>query len=143
MPSSETLILQGIIEIPQQQVKLLMEAGYLYLNMERYPEAVQIFEGVSSLLPQSEIPIIAIGDSFAAQQQNEKALKYYKIAIAKSPQNAFAHALVGGTLLNLGKKDEALRCIQKAVELDLQGGNGKEYALSLLEAVNMGLYDQK
>ena len=46
-------IIQGIIEVPQREVVLLLEVGYLYMELNKHDEAKEVFEGVAALVPQT------------------------------------------------------------------------------------------
>ena len=48
--------LQGLVPISQRDVTLMLEAGYLLMELQRHKEAEEVFSGVMSLLPRSEVP---------------------------------------------------------------------------------------
>lgn len=92
-------------------------AGISYLNMKKYPEAIEYLGKFSS---DDEVlgPVAkgAIGDAFADLNQPEDALEYYEKA-ANLRDNSFSTPLflfkAGNTALDLGKSDKALKMFEK------------------------------
>lgn len=50
-----------MIEIDRKYLVVMMEAGYIYLGMQKFKEAYNVFEGVVAMAPDSDIPLIALG----------------------------------------------------------------------------------
>ncbi|MBI2339086.1 MAG: tetratricopeptide repeat protein [Deltaproteobacteria bacterium] len=128
-----------MIDVPRDDMVLLLEAGYLYLAMGKYAEARQVFEGVSVLAPKHEVPRVGLGNVLFAQKKFLPAIRVLKDALELRPDSAFAHAHLGEALLFYGKKDEALKELKNAAEIEPKGKAG-DFARSLTELVNMG-YD--
>lgn len=114
-----------------------MEGGYVYLRMGRFEEAREVFEGVSILAPESEIPLVAMGSVFFAQLKYDQAIRCYKKALGLKSDSAFARAYLGESLLFKGKTDEAVKELEKASMLDSEGKSG-DFARALLAAVKKG-----
>jgi len=51
---TDELMVHGIIDAPQKDVVLLLEAGYLYMELGKNKEAEEVFTGVAALLPKSK-----------------------------------------------------------------------------------------
>jgi tetratricopeptide (TPR) repeat protein len=126
-----------MIAVPSEDLRILMEAGYLYLGMLRYKEAQEVFEGVVALAPKSDVPLVALGNVFCVQAQFDKAIKTYQQALSVDPQSAFAQAYLGEALLFKGEKDQALDTLKKASTMDPKGKSG-DFARSLIELINKG-----
>ena len=99
-------MLKGIIELPQRDVALLLETGYLLMEFQKFKEAEEVFGGVSILLPQSEVPHMALGNLSFAQGKFDQALKYHKKAHDLRPQVALPLAHMGECLFALHRYDE-------------------------------------
>lgn len=126
-------MVQGLIEVPQPEIALLLESGYLYMEMRKYREAEDVFTGVAALIPHSEIPLICLGNLFFSQGRFDRALKYQRDALSKNASSALAQAHLGEALLFLGKRKEAKAALDKAMDMD-PDGPAAEFARSLLDA---------
>lgn len=138
---SETVTVKGIVEVPQQEVALLLEAGYLLMELGKWKEAQDVFAGVSALVPHSDIPHIALGNLFFAQGKFQQALKSHKDALAAQPQSALARAHMGESLMFLKRYDEGKAELEKVLEQDPEG-MAAAFARSLLEALDTGALDK-
>ncbi len=130
-----------MIPVPSEDLKLLLESGYLYLGMYRFKEAQEIFEGVSVLAPNSEVPLVALGNVFCVQGKFDQALKVYDKALSVEPKSAFAKSYLGETYLFMGQREKAYQTLEEASKLDPQGKSG-DFARSLIDLMNRG-FDPK
>jgi len=126
-----------MISVPSEDLRILMEAGYLYLGMLRYKEAQELFEGVVSLAPKSDVPLVALGNVYCVQGNFEEAIKTYQKALDVDNKSAFAKAYLGEALLFNGDKDGAVANLEEASQMDPQGKSG-DFARSLMELINKG-----
>ena len=101
-----------------------MEAGYIYLGMQRYKEAKEVFEGVGCLKPDSEIPLVALAGVSFCQGKLEEAIRVYKKALKLSPNNIYAKAYLGEALFFSGQKEEAAKLLKEAEKSDHGGPVG-------------------
>lgn len=131
---SEPVIVEGIVPVPQTEIALLLEAGYLYMEMQKFREAEEVFDGVAALVPHSDVPMICLGNLAFSQGQYQRALKFHREAAKKVPDSALAHAHQGEALLFLKKRKDAKAALDKAVELDPDGPAGA-FAKSLLDGM--------
>jgi tetratricopeptide (TPR) repeat protein len=131
---SEPVIVQGLIPVQQGEIALLLESGYLYMEMQKFKEAEEVFSGVAALVPHSEIPLICLGNLAFSQGQFDRALRHHKEALQRVPDSALAEAHKGEALLFLKKKDEARDALNRAVSLDPEGPAGA-FAKSLLDGL--------
>ena len=138
IPMSESIIVDGLVPVPQAEIALLLESGYLYMEMQRWKEAEDIFAGVAALVPHSEVPLICLGNLHFSQGRYERALKYQKEALQRVPTSALAQAHLGEALLFLKKRAEAKAALEKAVEMD-PDGDAAAFARSLLDGAAAGV----
>lgn len=131
---AEQIVVQGLVEVPQGEIALLLESGYLYLEMQKYKEAEEIFGGVAALIPHSEVPLVCLGNLAVSQGKYDRALKHHKDALLRQPKSALAEAHLGEVLIFLKKKDEARAALQRAADLDPDGPSGA-FAKSLLDGL--------
>lgn len=134
---SDVEMLKGLIELPQPEAALLLEAGYLYMEMGKPKDAEEVFVGVAALLPHSDVPLVALGNLEFSQGRFQRALKHHQDALKVKPDSALAQAHVGEALLWLKKVDDAVAALNKAVQMDPEGHPG-QFAKALLEAHQSG-----
>ena len=121
----------GLIEVGQGEVALLLESGYLYMEMNKHKEAEEIFTGVAALVPQSDEPLISLGNLFFSQGRFDRALKFHKDALSRNPESALAQAHIGEALLFMGRRDQARDALEKAIAMG--DDNASLFAQSLLD----------
>ncbi len=130
-----------MIEISREHLGVMMEAGYIYIGMRRFKEARSLFEGLIVLAPESDVPLVALGNVDFCEGKLPRALKNYKQALKIDPESFFAKIYLGEALLFDGKRDEAMALIKEVAKED-SGGAG-EFARALLDAVKAGFDPKK
>ena len=131
---SEELIVSGIVDVRQSEVALLLESGHLLMEMKKFKEAEEVFMGVASLIPHSDVPLICMGNLAFSQGQKDRALRYHNDALSRVPNSALAYAHKGEVLLFMRKNSEAKLSLEKAIELEPEGP-AAVFANSLLDAL--------
>lgn len=135
---SEPIIVDGIIPVKQTEIALLLEAGYLYMEMQKPKEAEEIFAGVAALVPHSEIPVICLGNLAFSQGRYDRAMKHQKDALQRNPSSALAQAHLGEALLFAKKRPEAKAALEKVLEME-PDGDAAAFARSLLDGLAAGV----
>lgn len=135
---ADPVIVEGLIDVPQTEIALLLESGYLYLEMQKHKEAEEIFAGVAALVPHSEVPLICLGNLHFSQGRYDRALKFHKDALVRNPKSALAQAHTGEALLFMQKRPEAKKALEKALELEPDGA-AAEFAKALLDGMAAGV----
>lgn len=134
----DSVTVEGLIPVPQTEIALLLESGYLYMEMQKLREAEDVFAGLAALVPHSEIPSICLGNLFFSQGRFDRALRFFREAVKKNPESALAHAHVGEALLFTQKREDARAALEKAVAMDPEGDAGA-FAKSLLDGAAAGV----
>src|SRR5688572_16629420 len=114
-------VIKGLVDVPQPEAAMLLEAGYLYMEMGKHKDAAEVFEGVAALLPHSDVPLVALGNLEFAQGRFQRALKHHQDALKLKPESALAQAHVGEALLWLKKTGEGVKALKKAIEMEPDG----------------------
>jgi tetratricopeptide (TPR) repeat protein len=109
----------------KEEIALLMEAGFLYRDGEKFDEARDVFRGVRALSPKSEVPEVALGTVSFHARDFEGAIAHYQEALKLNPQSAYAYAHLGEAELFRMDKKAARGYLKKALELDPKGEFGK------------------
>lgn len=123
-----------MIDVSNEELTWLMESGYFNLARGKFNEAKEIFEGVAVLVPDSDVPQVALGNLYFDQGDLKQAISIFQKAVTLKHASALARAYLGKALLADGKKQQAITELKKAIELDKEGTITK-MANTLLEAV--------
>ncbi len=126
-----------MIAIHKEYLSLMLEAGYIYLGMQRFKEAKEVFEGVASLKPDSEIPWVALGGVSFCQGKLEEAIQTYKKALKLNPDSIYAKAYLGEALFFKGNKSEALKLLKEVDDSEPKSPVGN-FSRALLDAIHKG-----
>lgn len=140
MPQPTEEIIDGLISVPKQEVVAMLEAAYFLMRLQRYHEARDIFQGVSALVPESDIPCVGLGNVYFAEGKFDLAVKEYERAIKREPKSALAYAHLGEAFLFQKKRDDALQAIKKAISIEPNGLPAK-FAKELLKAKELKIFD--
>ena len=131
---SDQVMVEGLVSVPQTEIALLLEAGYLYMEMQKMKEAEEIFAGVAALVPHSDVPVICLGNLFFSQGRFDRALKFQRDALKRNPESALAKAHEGEALLFMNKPTEAKQSLEAAVAME-PDSDAAAFATSLLDAL--------
>lgn len=130
-----------MIDVPREDVIVMLEAGYIYLAMKRFKEARTLFEGICELAPKHDVPLVGLANVHFAQGKYLESIRVLKKAIKDNPESAFVHAHLGEAQLFHGKRDDAKDTLTKASELEPnKEDKSGEFARSLLHLLEIG-YD--
>ncbi len=125
-----------MVHIEQGHLTVMMEAGYVYLGMRRFKEAKALFEGLCVLAPDSDVPLVALGNVDFCENRVPQAIKSYEQALRIDPKSVFAKVYLGEALIFAGKRDEGVALLKEVAKAD-KGGAG-EFATALLDALKQG-----
>ena len=103
MAESSSEISGSLVPLAKREAMILLEAGYLWLDMGQFDKATDIFAGAVALMPKSEVPQLALGSLEFAQGRHDKALQAYRAAQRLAPQSGLPRAHAGEALLFMGK----------------------------------------
>lgn len=135
---AETSEISGsLVPLARREAMILLEAGYLWLDMGQFEKAREVFAGAAVLMPKSEVPQLALGSLEFAQGRHDKALQAYRAAQRLAPNSGLPRAHAGEALLFMGKVPEALKELKAAVDLDPEG-DGARLAKALMDAKEAG-----
>ncbi|MBN1208448.1 MAG: tetratricopeptide repeat protein [Myxococcaceae bacterium] len=137
MAESASEIAGSLVPVAKQQAMILLEAGYIWLDMGRFDKAKDIFTGAAALMPKSDVPQLALGALEFAQGRHDKALQAYRAAQRLAPSSSLPRAHAGEALLFMGKVPEAMKELKAAMELEPEG-DGARLARALVEAKDAG-----
>jgi predicted Zn-dependent protease len=137
MAESKTDVAGSLIPVTKQQAMVMLEAGYLWMDMGKFDHARDLLQGAAALMPKSEVPQLALGTLEFVQGKHDKALQAYRSAQKLAPRSALPRAHAGEALLFMGKVPEAMKELKAALDVE-PDGQGALLAQALIEAKEAG-----
>jgi len=131
----------SLVPTTKIQARILLETGYLWMDMGRFEEAYTLFRGAALLMSKSEVPQIALGTLELVQGKFEKALQAFRAAQRLAPQSALPHAHAGEALLFMGKEAAALKELEQAKRME-PDSDAAMFADSLLDCRQKGVFSK-
>ncbi|MHB8879166.1 MAG: tetratricopeptide repeat protein [Myxococcaceae bacterium] len=137
MAEAPSDIAGSLVPMQKQQAMIMLEAGYLWMDMGKFDKAKEVLSGAAALMPRSEVPQIALGTLEFSQGHHDKALQAYRIAQKLAPKSGLPRAHAGEALLFMGKVNEAMKELKAACDVEPEG-DGARLAKALIEAKEVG-----
>lgn len=107
------------IKGPDYESNFWHESGVIYFKNEQYDKAVENFKKSTELTPNDPVRLEYLGLAYEKSGDFENAIEYYNKAINESTTDKGKYLnRLGFLLTDLGKYDEAVKMLQKAIELD-------------------------
>ncbi len=122
------------VEVTEQELKALLEVGFLYRERGEAQAAREVFEGVLALRPDLAIAKVGLANALQLMGDDEAAEAALREAAEAQPDNAFVRQQLGELLHTLGRKEEAIALLNEAIALEPDGPAG-EAARATLEVV--------
>jgi tetratricopeptide (TPR) repeat protein len=127
----------SLVPVARQQAMILLEAGYIWMDMGKFDKAKDVFSGAAVLMPKSEVPQLALGALEFSQGRHDKALQAYRAAQRLAPSSSLPRAHAGEALLVMGKVPEATKELKAALDLEPES-DGARLAQALMQAKDAG-----
>ncbi len=114
----------------------MLEAGLVLREAGRFDEAEKIFEGVRLLVPQADVPLVALSSLAVRRGDFEKALRLSEEALQAAPSSVFARLQHAEVLLYQQRREEAERELHEIIE-NAPDSPHTPAARALLEAMRL------
>lgn len=108
------------VEQDPGNVEALMRLGVSCQNMGRLEEAAEILGQVVAQIPDNYMARVRLGSVLKARGLYQQSLEHYLCAESGAGASAVFHADLGEIYYNLGRTDEAISQLRKAVKLDAE-----------------------
>lgn len=125
------------VKVETDELRLLLESGYLLIQRNELQKAKEVFEGVEALGQGLDVAGLALSHLHLIHGNVKDAEKALRGAVKANPKFALAYANLGELCHTQGRKDEAQEFLGKAEELDPQGPAG-QFARTLKAAIAEG-----
>jgi len=95
------------VQPASEELRVVLETGLYLRDAERYDEAEAVFRGLMELLPDSELPRVALGTVEMKRGRLDEALAAYDEALRLSPLSSYARVHRAEALLYQRRRAEA------------------------------------
>ena len=116
--------LAPLLKKESDNIGLLLDAGFIYANLDLYKKAEGFYQQVVDLAPNSPAGYTGLGFVYKIQGEHEKRYKMFTQALEQSSSNAMIHFELGETYLDMDRFEDALKSFKKAIkfgETETQG----------------------
>jgi tetratricopeptide (TPR) repeat protein len=104
---------------PNYAIDMMQAKAQLLASLERYPEALDLYEQVVAYRPDSEGVVLGQAELLLRMGKVDEAVTQYRKAVKRWPKSALSLNALGYTLADRTTKfREAARLIKKALELE-------------------------
>lgn len=119
---NETLLAKAkdyLLSLDQTNGMVKMGLGAIYMNSEKYEQAIIEFERAVTL-PDEELKLkySSLGLAYIKTKNWDKAEKYLQVAVKIDPSNKYVHYMLGFTYMKKNKLEDAELSFKEALMLD-------------------------
>lgn len=118
------------------ELRVLMEIGFLLREMSRFDDAAVVFRGAAELIPDSDVPLVGLGTVEFQQRNFAQAHEAYEKALAIKPNSLYARVHRAEAWLFEGERARAEEELRNVIETDPQSPHSRT-AQALLEIANV------
>jgi len=118
-----------------EELRVILEAGYVLREARRLDEAETIFRGAMELLPTSDVPRVALGTVELRRGRFAAAQAICEEALRLSPQSLYARVHRAEALLLQQRRDEAEAELRAIIAADANSSHSHT-ARVLLDAAD-------
>lgn len=123
------------IPISDEELRVLLETGYILREAARFDEAEAVFRGVMEFLPDSEVPQVGLGTVFLQRGDFRTAEEICRAALETNPSSLYARVNYAEAMLFGKKRDEAEEELKNIIAEDPDSPHSKT-ARALLDAAD-------
>lgn len=126
------------VKVPDEELRVMLESGLILREAGRLDEAEKIFFGVRELVPESDVPLVALSSIAVRRGDFDEALRLCEDALRNEPNSLFARVNHAEILLYQKKREEAEAELREIVESNPDSPHSRT-AQSLLDVIGMNL----
>ena len=106
------------IQPGDQELRLVLEIGFLLRDGGRFDEAETVFRGMKELLPASEVPLVVLGTINLRRGQFTAAQSLCEEALRVQPDSLYARVHYAEALLFQKQREEAEAVLREIIAID-------------------------
>ncbi len=88
------------------ELRAVLEAGFLLRDVMRYGEAATVFQGVAALRPDLELPVLGLASVLVRQGDLTRAQELCESVLVRFPDSLYAQVQLGEILIYRGARQE-------------------------------------
>jgi tetratricopeptide (TPR) repeat protein len=119
-----------------EELRVILESGYVLRDIRQFDEAEDIFRGVIELVPQSDVPRVGLGTVKLQQGLFTEAEAVYDEVLRIKPDSIYARVHRAEALLFQKRRDEAEAELREIISIDPTSSHSRT-AQALLDAADM------
>lgn len=124
------------VSVDAEQLRVMLETGYILREAARFDEAEAVFRGVAELMPDSEVPRVGLGTVYLQRGDFAEAAAICGQAFADHPDSDYARVHYGEALLFGQKREEAKTELLELIRKNPDSPHAKT-AQALLDAADI------
>lgn len=124
------------ISISNEELRVLLETGYILREAARFDEAEKVFRGVMEFLPNSDIPQVGLGTVFLQRGDFLTAQEIYRDVLRENPASIYARVHYAEALLFSHQREEAEAELSAIIEENPDSPHSQT-ARALIEAADI------
>lgn len=124
------------IRAADEELRVILEAGFVLREAGRFDEAESVFRGVAELLPEADVPRVALGTVYLQRGRFDEALAACEEALRLRPGSPYARVHHAEALLFQKRRAEAEAELQELIAADPDSPHSRT-ARALLDAADM------
>lgn len=106
------------IPISSEELRVMLETGYILREAARFDEAEAVFRGVMEFLPESEIPQVGLGTVYLQRGDFQSAREICESALQVNPASAYARVHYAEALLFARRREQAEAELNEIIAAD-------------------------
>lgn len=124
------------ISVDAEQLRVMLETGYILREAARFDEAEAVFRGVMELMPDSEVPRVGLGTVYLQRGDFAEAEAICGQAFKDYPNSDYARVHYGEALLFGQQREKAETELLEVIRKNPDSPHGRT-AQSLLDAADI------
>lgn len=136
--SENTLVLTRLNQVQPSdaELRVMMEAGFVLREAGKFDEAETVFRGVIELLPESDVPRVALGTVELQRGRFQEAQSAFEEALRVRPGSLYARVHLAEAFLFQRRREEAEAELRDIIATDADSPHSRT-ARTLLDAADL------
>lgn len=124
------------VKASDEELRVILEIGFLLREMGKFDEAEQIFRGATELIPDSDVPYVGLGTVEFQQRNFANAHSAYNRALEIKPESIYARVHRAEAWLFEGERTRAEQELNEIIQNNPDSPHSRT-ASALLEAADL------